>query len=185
VPQGPSPYAQGEYGQPYGGVPGQGAGAYGELAGRWERLGALVLDSILVGVVSLALSAPFIDWDAMTDPASTTGGAFTTDLTSSAISTVLSFLYFWLMHARSGQTLGKKALGIRVVREQDGGAIGSGTAAWRYGVQILLAIPCGLGSLLDALWILWDPRKQTLHDKAAHTLVVKVEPGMPDPYAKP
>ncbi|MFB4315237.1 RDD family protein [Actinomadura sp. 21ATH] len=185
VPQGPSPYAQGGQGQPYGGVPGYGAGSYGGLASRWARLGAVVLDNLLIGVVSTVLSLPFIDWDALTDPnAAASGGYIAGNLVSSGISTVLGFLYFWLMHARSGQTLGKMALGIRVVREQDGGAIGSGTAAWRYGVQILLAIPCGLGSLLDALWILWDPRKQTLHDKAAHTLVVKVEPGMPDPYAK-
>ncbi|MFI0353123.1 RDD family protein [Actinomadura sp. 9N407] len=184
VPQGPSPYSPDEHGRPYVGTPGYGAGPYGELASRWARLGALLLDSVLIGTVSLVLSLPFIDWDAVIDPYADTGSYFTTDLTTSAISTVLGFFYFWLMHARSGQTLGKKAAGIRVIREQDGGAISSGTAAWRYGVQILLAIPCGLGSVLDALWILWDPRKQTLHDKAAHTLVVKVVPGMPDPYAK-
>lgn len=184
VPPGPSPYDQGPpYGQPYGG-PGHVAGPYGELASRWARLGALLLDGLLLGGVSLVLVAPFIDWDTMLDPYAEAGATLSTDLTTSAVSTVIGFLYFWLMHARSGQTLGKKAAGIRVVREHDGGAISSGTSAWRYGVQILLSLPCGIGSLLDALWILWDPRKQTIHDKAAHTLVVKVEPGMPNPYAK-
>jgi uncharacterized RDD family membrane protein YckC len=182
VPQGPSPYAQGGYGQPYGGVPGHGAGPYGSLASRWARFGALIIDTIVVGIIGAVVSAPFTDWGSLMDPDAEP--RLTADLTGSAISTVFGFLYYWLMHARSGQTLGKMALSIRVVREQDGGAISSGTAAWRYGVQILLAIPCGLGSLLDALWIFWDPRKQTLHDKAAHTVVVKVEPGMPNPYQK-
>jgi uncharacterized RDD family membrane protein YckC len=181
VPQGPSPYAQG---QPYGGMPGQGAAGYGELAGRWARLGASLLDGLLVGVVTVVLSLPFVDWGEQFDASANSGPLYAGDLTINLISFTVGFLYYWLMHARDGQTLGKKALGIRVVREQDGGAIGSGTAAWRYGVQILLALPCGLGSLLDALWIFFDQRKQTLHDKAAHTLVVKVEPGMPNPYDK-
>ncbi|WP_395106876.1 RDD family protein [Actinomadura sp. SCN-SB] len=185
VPQGPSPYSQLETGQPYGAVPGYGAGSYGGLASRWARLGAFVLDTLLVGVVSTTLSLPFMDLDAMLNPSPDAPLYTTGDVVNTVLSTVLGFFYYWLMTARWGQTLGKMALSIRVVREQDGGAIGYGTSAWRYGVQILLAIPCGIGTLLDVLWLFFDRRKQMLHDKAARTLVVKVEPGMPNPYAQP
>jgi uncharacterized RDD family membrane protein YckC len=32
--------------------------------------------------------------------------------------------------------------------------------------------------LVDNLWLLWDPRHQALHDKAARTLVVRKPPQM-------
>jgi hypothetical protein len=35
----------------------------------------------------------------------------------------------------------------------------------------------------NALWILWNPRRQCLHDKAAKIVIAKVSPGDPDPYA--
>ncbi len=38
-----------------------------------------------------------------------------------------------------------------------------------FGVYFLLALP----HLVELLWAAWDPRHQTLHDKAAHTLVVR------------
>jgi uncharacterized RDD family membrane protein YckC len=78
----------------------------------------------------------------------------------------------------NGQTFGKQALGIRVVRE-DGRAFDAGTAAIReivikqllFGTAgaFLLFVP----TLVDYLWPLWDERNQALHDKIASTYVVK------------
>lgn len=78
------------------------------------------------------------------------------------------FCYQWLLIARDGQTLGKKALGIRAVRLSDNGVPSSGQAALRVLVSSLL------GSVyIDSLWCLWDkPWRQCLHDKAAGTIVV-------------
>jgi len=53
------------------------------------------------------------------------------------------------------------------------------------GFQVLGAVPIislltPVVSILDKLWLLWDPRRQTLHDKVADTLVEqKPKPGMP------
>ncbi|MGK5552175.1 RDD family protein [Actinomadura kijaniata] len=183
---GQSPYGAQDpgWGMPSPGGPGHGQPYPGPaLASRWRRLGAAIVDSLLLGVLYNLLLLPFPDPVRI----ETAGNQFRyiwngTGMLVNLLTVVVGFLYYWLMHARFGQTLGKMLLKTRVVRETDGGAISSGTAAWRYGVQILLSVPCGIGSLLDALWILWDPRKQTLHDKIAHTVVVDAVPGQPDPY---
>lgn len=76
--------------------------------------------------------------------------------------------------------MGKLACGIRVVDAdtlQPG--IGVGRGFGRYGAKFLFQAPgnvapvLGVVSLIDLLWMLWDPRKQTLHDKLARTCVVK------------
>jgi uncharacterized RDD family membrane protein YckC len=70
-----------------------------------------------------------------------------------------------------GQTLGKMALGIRVVDFSTGGPIGYGRGIVRYLGRIVSGIVC----LLGYLWMLWDREKQTWHDKIATTVVVPVQ----------
>ncbi len=93
---------------------------------------------------------------------------------------VMMLLYYFYaveyMH-RSGQTLGKKAMKIRIVPIDPGRTLTRGMAAKRY----LVEYPGGMFlpgfSYLDGLWQLWDkPYQQTLHDKFARTVVVKVSP---------
>lgn len=67
-----------------------------------------------------------------------------------------------------GQTLGKRALSIRVIDYRTGGPIGFGRGAIRYVGRILSSIPIALGFL----WMIWDREKQTWHDKVATTVVV-------------
>src|SRR5262245_33092520 len=70
-----------------------------------------------------------------------------------------------------GQTLGKMALGIRVIDFAGGGSIGYGRGVVRWIGLIISAIPCGLGFL----WMLWDKEKQGWQDKLANSVVVPVE----------
>lgn len=103
-------------------------------------------------------------------------GATPQDVQAFATAFILLFsfsaLYKLLLEGRDGQTLGKKAVGIRVVRAEDGGPISYGKAFFRWFIAwVLNFIP--FGGIVDLLWPLWDPRKQTLHDKAAGTVVVK------------
>lgn len=85
---------------------------------------------------------------------------------------VISFLYYWLLHSYwNGQTVGKKAFGMRVV-DATGVPVSVGQAALRQLVEVVLGWLCFIGSLLDLGWILFDDHKQALHDKAAKTLVV-------------
>jgi uncharacterized RDD family membrane protein YckC len=68
----------------------------------------------------------------------------------------------------NGQTVGKKLLRIKVVRS-DRQPIDYRTAILRYLGYIVSAIPL----LIGYFWMLWDPKKQTWHDKIAQTAVVK------------
>ncbi|GAA1677460.1 hypothetical protein GCM10009733_087970 [Nonomuraea maheshkhaliensis] len=138
------------------------------LAGRWRRLFAGVLDWLIVSVAA----APF-SWTSLEYAWDGDRGAWERYPVEHAFLTaLLAFLYFWLLHAFwNGQTLGKKLFGIRVVSEYDR-RIGVGQAAVRQAVMSVLSWLCCVGSLLDLGWILFDPRKQALHDKAARTVVV-------------
>jgi uncharacterized RDD family membrane protein YckC len=63
-----------------------------------------------------------------------------------------------------------------VVSAYDRSKISGGTAAGRAAMYALIpVVPLAgsLFSLLNALWLTWDRRRQCLHDKAARTIVVK------------
>lgn len=161
----------------YGGGPP--LGISGELAGRWSRFLAALLDGVITNAISVAITAPFVGGAALYSGGTKDLGS---RLTANGITVIIAILYFTFQHGKWGQTIGKRALGIRVVRSQDGGPISYGTAAWRVAFEYLIAVvTCGVGGLLDVAWILWDPRKQALHDKVAKTYVVKA--AGPDPYA--
>ena len=70
---------------------------------------------------------------------------------------------------KTGQTPGKKALGIRLFRENNGQVPGFGLALGRRLCHALDSLPCGLGYL----WPLWDETNQTLADKIVGTVVVR------------
>lgn len=125
----------------------------GPRAGFWKRFGASFLDGILLAVVNVAL-------------VQAVGGA------GQAISVGLGLAYYAVLEGgATGQTLGKRALGIRVISFETGGPIGYGRALIRYLGRIVSAIVLFLGYL----WMLWDGQKQTWHDKMAGSVVVPVE----------
>jgi uncharacterized RDD family membrane protein YckC len=74
--------------------------------------------------------------------------------------------YFVVLTAIRGQTLGKMALGIRVVAA-DGEPCGFGRALLRELIGKFVSNVC----LLGFLWMLWDPQQQTWHDKIGGTVV--------------
>lgn len=86
-------------------------------------------------------------------------------------------LYFGLMNgSRRGQTVGKMALGVAVRDALTGQRIGFWRAAGRILIStlfdLLFFIPC----LLDNLAPLWDARRQALHDKVVHSVVIDLKP---------
>ena len=91
----------------------------------------------------------------------------------------IAWLLAWLtlqiaVPGRYGGTLGMRALGMWIVREQDGSQIGYALAAGRFGVIVALQVLLlGLGGVADGLLIAFDKRKQAIHDKACSTLVVR------------
>jgi uncharacterized RDD family membrane protein YckC len=90
------------------------------------------------------------------------------------ISFVIGTIYFALLNGGAkGQTIGKMVWGTRVRDAATGGALGPGKAAVRYLAPALLSIVTfGLIWLPDGLWMLWDRRRQTLHDKLVGSVVV-------------
>jgi uncharacterized RDD family membrane protein YckC len=169
------------------------ANLIGRLASRRARFGGGVIDVVVVLVIQAILVGPTIRWDRLGQAGY--GTAYVAGRPGTRLAeffaVLIAFLYYWLQHARWGQTLGKRAAGTRLVRMPDGGAVSWGQAAWRAGFSILFALvanllTCGFGgvlALIDPAWLLWDQRRQALHDKAAKTLVIKVDPTVPDPYA--
>jgi uncharacterized RDD family membrane protein YckC len=115
-------------------------------------LGALV-DGILLSIVNGIL-------DAATDR-----------VVSTIIGFVVGVIYTTvLLGSPSGQTIGMRTVGIRVIDATTGGRVDYGRCITRY----LMAIISGLALGLGYLWMLWDPQRQTWHDKAAGTYVVPV-----------
>ncbi|MBK8868056.1 MAG: RDD family protein [Dermatophilaceae bacterium] len=173
------------------------------LAQWWQRLLAAWLDSIITGIITAILGFPFMrdffTWYAnllrdLSDSSNTADMATITEqvtaemtkfvLPLTLISLVIGVVYTTFFLTRSGATPGKMALGIRVRRVNRSGPLTLVEAlrrqALQVGVAILSLVPI-LGtiaspvSLLDPLWLLWDPRRQALHDKIADT-VVEVKP---------
>lgn len=70
---------------------------------------------------------------------------------------------------RTGQSLGKQAVGIKVVGGSDGQPIGGGRALGR---ALFAGFISGSFCYLGYLWALWDPKKQTWHDKIVDSVVV-------------
>jgi len=143
--------------QQYESAPEAPAGSYsdgpsGPRAGFWARAAALLLDVIILGVISVILFA-------ISRSLANFGGL------------VIGAIYFTLLDGGpSGQTLGKKALGIRVISLKEGGSIGYGRGFVRWLVQNFLSWIF----LLGYLWMLWDKEKQCWQDKAAGSVVVPV-----------
>ena len=87
------------------------------------------------------------------------------------------YVYYVEMMFRSGQTIGKKLMKIRVIPLEPAATMTRAMAAKRYLVEFPGGIVVPFFTYLDGLWQLWDkPYQQTLHDKFAKTVVIKVAP---------
>jgi len=160
-----------------------------ELSGWWRRVGASVVDSLIVGVGYLAARA-------VLESAGVLGAPFTyhtaadgtiTDLKFHAGRLLLSFVVDLavvaavtcsVMAHTDGQSIGKMATDIRVVRE-DGEPVTFGFAALReilakgilFGILAIATL--FVATVLNYLWPLWDDKRQALHDKLVGTRVVR------------
>jgi uncharacterized RDD family membrane protein YckC len=153
-----------------------------EKASRASRLGATLVDGFLFGIPftpsytaafsqlgtsGLAHSGAFGFWRAVIATGMPFWAGASIDLVLIAITTVL-------VH-RSSQTIGKKLLGIKVVRP-DGSRATLARIFWlRYLVNtLIILIPTagGLYSLVDSLMIFGDARR-CCHDHIADTIVVR------------
>lgn len=165
-PPPPSTYGQpppGTYGQPPSGAYGQPPpGAYGQpgyggdqpgyymghLLANWlQRVGAFLIDWLIVAIpvaIAIAILAPSNN--------SASGGAALVSSLLYLVAAGVQIYNRWIMQGRTGQSWGKQALGLKLLRMDNGQPIGGGMAFVRDLAHILDAIPCYLGYL----WPLWD-----------------------------
>ncbi len=141
-----------------------------ELAGRGTRLGAVLIDMLCIGGLGMVA--------AILVPAMSKGGGGAGALIASLlfIAGILALvIYNLVLIHRQGQTIGKRTLGIKVVRT-DGSHCDLGRYIFlRILVTSLIgAIPFvgGIINLIGILLIFRDSRK-CLHDEIAGTIVVK------------
>lgn len=85
-------------------------------------------------------------------------------------SIVLSFFYYTGMWTSSGQTIGKSLVGIKVIGN-GGSRLSWSRAVLRYVGYLISAVLLSLGFL----WIVFDSRRQGLHDKLASSYVLDEE----------
>jgi uncharacterized RDD family membrane protein YckC len=123
--------------------------------GFWKRWAAAFVDGILLGILNIALAAALHRDRGVADLAGL----------------AIGLAYYTLLEGGTGgQTVGKRALGLRVVSIDTGGSIGYGRAFIRYWGRLVSLLVFGLGYL----WMLWDREKQCWHDKFARDLVVPI-----------
>ncbi len=117
----------------------------------WERFAAAFIDGLILMIPNLILRYGI------------------GDVTGELLNIVVNWLYFAMMESGTNQaTFGKKAMNLKVTNTE-GHRISFGQATGRYFGKIISAIILLIGYLM----MLWDDKKQTLHDKMANTLVVK------------
>jgi uncharacterized RDD family membrane protein YckC len=87
----------------------------------------------------------------------------------SVLGTIAGFivLAYWIGN-RGGSPL-RVRLGVLVLDENDGSYIGTKRAVYRG----LMSYVSQIALLLGYFWMIWDPKKQTWHDKVAKSVVVK------------
>ncbi|MFB8249963.1 RDD family protein [Streptomyces sp. NPDC055952] len=172
-PYGGPPGGGGPYGgDPYGGRPADPLAGMPPLADSGKRTLARIIDMILVGVVVWLLTWGFgvSEYDVDSDRIEV-GKSFW----QSAVAAVLYIAYDTVMTARTGQTLGKKLLHMRVADLDNGSTPSVQTALTRAAVLWLpFAFCCAcVWTAISGGWSFFDrPYKQGLHDKAAKTVVV-------------
>ncbi|MGW4730383.1 RDD family protein [Streptomyces shenzhenensis] len=166
--QQPPPYGGG----PYGGGPADPLAGMPPLADSGKRTLARIIDLILVGIIVWLLTWAFgvREYEVNSDRVEV-GKSFAQSL----IAAVLYIAYDTVLISRTGQTLGKKWLGMRVANLDNGSTPSVQTALVR---ALVLWIPfafcCAcIWTAICGGWSFFDrPYKQGLHDKAAKTVVV-------------
>ena len=175
--------------------PGEPGQAEPALAQWWRRLLAFVIDSLVLTLVTGALwgrlLASFANRmsNAVNARATRAPGAHgaigrvfgnTTGpyLIVLVATIIVAITYYWLLTGYWGTTIGKRALRTWVVTTGDRSKVSLPASFLRALIFVLGGEIVPLFFLVDNLWLVRDPRRQALHDKAARTLVVTRPPQM-------
>lgn len=134
-----------------------------QYVGFWARVGAALVDSVLMGLVLAPLIYAVYGPRVLDDP-DIIGrlGNFLLNVALPALAVIL----FWLYRQA---TPGKMLIGARIVDEATLQAPTTRQLLIRYLGYYVSTIPL----LLGLLWVAFDARKQGWHDKLAGTVVIR------------
>ncbi len=140
----------------------------GEYASFGRRSVASFLDGLILGIINAVVYIPvYILTVTEGELAASTSVA---QSVVSVITLIIGLFYSLYFIGKKGQTPGKMALGIKVVKKDTGLPPGYVGAFLREYVGKFLS---SIFLLLGYLWMIWDKEKQTWHDKIANTIVIK------------
>lgn len=144
-------------------------------AGWWQRVLAALVDAVpgVIGSVIVFLtmgSALTVTQNPVTGQIASIDYDPTASLIFSALSLAWFAYNFVYLQGKTGQTVGKKIVGIKVLGFYTDQPIGSAMSFVRYIAHILDGMPCYLGYL----WPIWDGQKRTFADMVCNTRVYKV-----------
>lgn len=176
--------------------PGYPAGTPAPAAGRfvlatwWSRLGAYLVDGLVLGLGALIVTLPLCLAGGMTveeallflslaqpipDSIAQPGPMYAVLVVQLLLPSIAAAA---MLAAWNGQTIGKRVAGIRVVCA-DGSAV-DGRTAFRREVlakgillPVVTVISFGTALVANYLWPIWDPQSRTGHDFLARTRVVQ------------
>jgi uncharacterized RDD family membrane protein YckC len=139
--------------------------------GFWIRVCGSVIDGILLQLVRIPMSllilgtvmSPLQSFQARMAPMALTGAMLTLTL----VSMLVAFLYEVIMIRYYGATVGKMAIGVKVIRT-DGSDVGWGVSIGRYFMKIVSGMILAIGYIMAG----FDDEKRALHDRVCDTRVV-------------
>ncbi|MFM7687076.1 MAG: RDD family protein [Actinomycetota bacterium] len=156
-------------------------------AGFGARLGAWFLDGLLYGLLQVAFIGvgvglivagakdciDKIDFDTQNEVTCTSsevnGALVFAGICVIALGVLLVAIIYVRALGRTGQTWGRRIVGVRVVDQHTLQPIGFGRALGRSVFAILISNAI---FYLGYLWMLWDREQQTWHDKVVGSIVI-------------
>jgi uncharacterized RDD family membrane protein YckC len=140
------------------------------LAGWGSRVGASIIDALPTIVVFIVLVLAFGDND-------TSGSSVSFQLNGIPALVYFLFAVAWFVYntvhrqGSTGQSVGKKALGIAIYQAGTSQPLGGGLTFARSLVHVVDAIPCFIGFL----WPLWDKENRTFADMIMTSRAYRVQ----------
>lgn len=128
-----------------------------EYVGFWARVGASLIDTLLLLVVLVPLSYILF------------GTYVTTGLKDILINWIIPLAIVIALWIKYGATPGKMAMGAKIVDATTGKEPTTGQFLIRYVGYFVGGIPLGVG----IFWVAFDRKKQGWHDKMANTVVIR------------
>jgi uncharacterized RDD family membrane protein YckC len=144
-----------------------------EYAGFWARVGAALIDTILVACLTIPLMRLVYGSAYRESERLLLGPA---DFFISWLLPAIAVIVFWVAR---GATPGKMAISAQVVDARTGNKPSTGQSIGRYLGYYVSTIPLGLG----LIWVGIDSKKQGWHDKLAGTVVIRRKGGAAQPVS--